>query len=362
MTRSYRRVEVSDSGDVRLREREVPPLTAGSARLRVRFCSINRGDIERIAGSYGGVDGATIPFWATSGGYFVPGYEPSGTIVEVAEDVDRALVGRRAVLHSHESCGSCRYCVAGADNLCGKMRVFGVGTIGLGGWSEEVVVPAAQLLPLRDGVDLAGACTYEVTYGTALHSLRRGLALATLPGPVAVRGAPGALALATAQLCVAMELACAVVVRDPRGDRVRQLRELLPTVSVVGEGSGVSGVRAALGAPPAVVIDPLGGRYLAEDVELVARGGAVGVLGSHVGSSADIRADLLFLKGVSLYGTPRAPLKEMEELAALVASGFVTPVIDRVFDLVDVTAALDYCNRPTGIGRVLLTMGEQSNG
>jgi NADPH:quinone reductase-like Zn-dependent oxidoreductase len=105
-----------------------------------------------------------------------------------------------------------------------------------------------------------------------------------------------------------------------------------------------------------VVIDPLGGDYIGEDLELVARGGAVGVLGSHVGAVSRVRADLLFLKGVALYGTPRAPLTEMEELAALVADGFVTPVIDRVFGLADAAAALDYCERPTGIGRVLLSM------
>ena len=335
----YRRIEVTDAGEICIREREPAPVTAGSARLSISYCSINRGDIERIRGSYGGVDSGSIPFWQTEDGFFVPGYEPAGTIVEVGPDGDPSLVGRRAVLHSHESCGTCLYCAAGADNLCGKMRVFGVGTLGLGGWSEEVVVPARQLLTLRDNVDLAAACTYEVTYGTVLHNLRRGLDLTVLPGPVAIRGAPGALALAAAQFCVAMELPCALIVRAREGNRVGQLRRLLPEAAVVSERDGQPGIRRALGAPPAVIIEPLGGRYIAEDIELVARGGAIGVLGSHVAATSDIRADLLFLKGVSLYGTPRAPLSEMEEVAALVARKFVTPQIDRTFDLTDVVAA-----------------------
>lgn len=171
----YRRIEVSRADGVALVEREPTPLRPGAVRLAVSFCSVNRGDVERIRGSYGGVEAAEIGFWQTENGVFVPGYEPVGTVVEVAADVDRAMLGRRAVLHSHESCGACRYCVSGADNLCGKMTVFGVGTRELGGWSEEVVVPAGQVLPLRDGVDLRGACTYEVTYGTARHNLRRGL-------------------------------------------------------------------------------------------------------------------------------------------------------------------------------------------
>jgi NADPH2:quinone reductase len=103
-----------------------------------------------------------------------------------------------------------------------------------------------------------------------------------------------------------------------------------------------------------VVIEPLGGAYLDQDVDLIARGGAIGVLGAHVGATSTFRSDLLFLKGVALYGTPRAPLTEMAELAGMVADGLITPVVDRVFDLTDVKAALGYCERPTGIGRVLL--------
>ena len=274
----------------------------------------------------------------------------------MAPGVDTSLVGRRVVLHSHESCGNCRYCKAGADNLCGKMCVFGVGTQDLGGWSEEIVVPASQVLPLRDNVDLRGSCTYEVTYGTALHSLRRGLALAALPGPVAIRGAPGAVAIAAAQFCVAMDLPCVAIVRDPEGDRAQQLRNLIPQIAVVGQDSGNQGVVRALGSPPAVVIEPLGGEYIASDLDLVARGGAIGVLGAHVGAASTVRADTLFLKGVSLYGTPRAPLETMVEVAEMVADGFVTPVIDRVFAMADVRAALDYCKNPIGIGRVLLSM------
>ena len=113
----------------------------------------------------------------------------------------------------------------------------------------------------------------------------------------------------------------------------------------------------AAGAPPAVVIEPLGGEHVGADVELVARGGAVGVLGTHVGAVSSMRTDLLFLKGVTLYGTPRALIAEMVEVADMVADGVVSPVVDRVFAMTDVESALRYCEAPEGIGRVLLSMG-----
>jgi D-arabinose 1-dehydrogenase-like Zn-dependent alcohol dehydrogenase len=353
----YRRIECDGLGSISLRECAESELGPGTVRLSVSYCSVNRGDLERIIGSYGGIDVSGMSLYRSNDGRFVPGYEPSGKVVEIAADVDRSLLGRSVVLHSHQSCGKCRYCVAGADNLCGKVQVFGVATPDLGGWSEEIVVPAVQLLPLRDGVDLTGACTYEVTYGTALHSLRTGLASAELQGPVAVRGVPGALAVAACQFSVSMGLPCVAIVRDPTSDRVRHFRELLPDVAVVSEGQGRPGVLEMLGAPPAVVFEPLGGRYLNLDVDLVARGGVVGVVGAHLGVLSTVRADQLFFKGVSIHGTPRAPLPVMIEVAEMVAAGVVVPVIDRVFPMEDAQSALEYCANPTGIGRVLLAMG-----
>ncbi|HXN62910.1 MAG TPA: alcohol dehydrogenase catalytic domain-containing protein, partial [Acidimicrobiales bacterium] len=294
-------------------------------------------------------------------GRFVPGYEPAGVVVEAASDVDQGLIGRKVVLHSHESCGNCRYCNAGADNLCGKMRVFGVGTPGAGGWSEEVVVSASRVLPLLDNVDVRGACTYEVTYGTALHSLRRGISLVELPGPVAVRGMPGGVALAAAQFCVAMDVPCVAIVRNPEGQRAHQLRELLPQIAVVGEADGNSAVFEAFHAPAALVIEPLGGKYLAADVDIVARGGAIGVVGTHIGVTSTLRADALFMKGVTVYGTPRAPIETMNEVARMVAESYVTPVIDRVYPMSDAALALEYCENPTGIGRVLLSMNSAAD-
>src|SRR5690606_11991674 len=90
----YRRVEVDSTFRPMVRERKRVPLPPGTVRLAVEFCSVNRGDLERIRGSYGGVSSKEIGFWRTESGSFVPGYEPAGVVVEVAGDVDRSLLGR----------------------------------------------------------------------------------------------------------------------------------------------------------------------------------------------------------------------------------------------------------------------------
>lgn len=353
---SYRRVEVQGPGQVLLVERDEPEMRPACARVQVAYCSVNRADVERVKGAYGGVDIAGAAF-ASVAGTTVPGYEPVGTVIELAEDADPSLLGATVMLHSHTSCGKCDYCTNGLDNLCAGMRVFGSATPGMGGWSEQIVVPVSQLLVLPQGVDPRFACTYEVTYGTALWNLRRGLELAARPGPIVVRGVPGGVALAALQLCQVLGLPAGGVMRDPGGPRAEAVRAELPGVVLFGEADLAKAVERDLGSAPSVVVEPLGGDYVASDLDLVAHGGAVGVVGGHIGAIASVRLDVLFHKGVSVFGTPRGPIGTMLEVAELVASGRLTPLIDRVFDLASVSEALRYCDQQTGIGRVLLSMG-----
>lgn len=351
-----RRIEIVGPGCIELREYARPVMRPGCVRFEIAYCSVNRADIERVRGSYGGVSIADAAFSKSGDGASIPGYEPAGWITEAASDVAGDVVGRAGVLHSHTACGRCVYCREGMDNLCTQMRVFGAATPGIGGWSEEVVVPVEQVMPLPDSADLPSACTYEVTYGTALHSLRRGWEIAKRGGPVGIRGIPGGVALAAAQLCILLDTPCFGIVRHLDGHRTRQVRELLPELVLVGEQFSTEEIVTSIGDVPMVVIEPLGGSYVSKDVALVGHGGAVGVLGGHLGVESSLRWDEIFHKGVAIYGTPRAPMQTMLEVADLVGTGSVRPVVDRIFPMAEAKNALEYCDKPTGVGRVLLSM------
>lgn len=356
MTTTYRRVELRPDGSPEVVERTETRLGPGTVRVAVQWCSVNRADVERIRGSYGGIPVAQAAFASRETGAAVPGLEPVGTVVEVAEAAHDLLLGTRVLVHSHVSCGTCSACRNGRDNLCPTMRVLGARTPGLGGWSEQLVVPATQVMLLSDDVDPRGACTYEATYATVLHHLRHGLSISLASGPVLVRGVPGVLAVAALQTCATLGIPAAGVVRDESSPRLDLVRNRVPAIILLG-GEDLEAKLADLWEdPPALVIEPLGGAFVGQDMAVVARGGCVGVLGGHLGAEAALRFDQLFHKGVAIFGTPRAPLHTMSEVAALVEGGLLDPLVDREFSLDQVADAVMYCDAQTGVGRVLLAM------
>ncbi|MDQ3510014.1 MAG: alcohol dehydrogenase catalytic domain-containing protein [Actinomycetota bacterium] len=50
------------------------------------------------------------------------GHEFAGTVVEAGEGVDESWVGKKATVNPLLSCGECRMCRGGMDNLCARRR------------------------------------------------------------------------------------------------------------------------------------------------------------------------------------------------------------------------------------------------
>lgn len=124
---------VGSIDDLVIHEVDPPPLRAGSVRVKVRAAGLNFVDALFVTGEY--QIKPTPPF--------IPGSEIAGVICEVGEGVvDRAL-GQRVMV----SCG-------------------------LGGFAEEVVVPASGATVIPDTLSLEAAATLTQSYCTALFSLR----------------------------------------------------------------------------------------------------------------------------------------------------------------------------------------------
>ena len=67
------------------------------------------------------------------------------------------------------SCGGCARCLAGEDNYCPRYDVLGYQSDG--GYAELVAVPAANLIPLPDHIDVVNAAAFPLAFLTAWHML-----------------------------------------------------------------------------------------------------------------------------------------------------------------------------------------------
>jgi propanol-preferring alcohol dehydrogenase len=123
-------------GDFRLVQIPVPRPAPGEALIRVRACGVCRTDLHVVDGDL------------TDGRYpVVPGHQIVGVVEEVS-GCDLAVGARVGIPWLGYTCGSCRFCAAGQENLCDAAEFTGYQR--QGGYAEYVVADARFCFPLPD--------------------------------------------------------------------------------------------------------------------------------------------------------------------------------------------------------------------
>jgi len=118
-----------ETSPLRADERPVPAPGAGEVRLRVRCCAICRTDLHVIEGD---LPRHTLPI--------VPGHQVVGVVDALGPGCARWRVGQRiGVAWLRGTCGCCRFCRAGRENLCQQSAFTGYHADG--GYAEYAVVP-----------------------------------------------------------------------------------------------------------------------------------------------------------------------------------------------------------------------------
>jgi propanol-preferring alcohol dehydrogenase len=121
-----------------LRELEFPVPKPGPEQvvLQVRACGVCRTDLHVVDGE---LTEPKLPL--------VPGHEIVGTILEKGERVERFAVGQRVgVPWLGWTCGECRYCKSGHENLCDRARFTGYQIDG--GYAQLTVADQRFVFPL----------------------------------------------------------------------------------------------------------------------------------------------------------------------------------------------------------------------
>lgn len=185
------------SGPLTLRDVPVPSPEPDELLVRVRACGVCRTDLHVAEGD--------LPVHRPG---VVPGHEVVGVVERaVGEFAAGDLVGIAWLRHT---CGTCRFCVRGRENLCPSSRYTGWDADG--GYAEYAVVPAAYALPLPGGYSDSELAPLLCAGIIGYHALSR----AALPvgGRLGVYGFGGSAHLA-AQVALAQGATVHVVTRNP---------------------------------------------------------------------------------------------------------------------------------------------------
>ena len=144
-----------------LRELPVPTPKPGQVLVRVGACAVCRTDLHVVDGE---LPQPKLPL--------IPGHEIVGRIAAIGEAVEHLSVGDRVgIPWLGWTCGECRYCRLGQENLCDLARFTGY-TID-GGYAEFTVADARFCFPLPEAFDDVAAAPLLCAGLIGYRSLRK---------------------------------------------------------------------------------------------------------------------------------------------------------------------------------------------
>lgn len=310
-----------------VREADTPEPGPREVLIDVTAAGLNRADVQQRKGLYPPPDGISE----------VPGLEVSGRVAALGPDVEGELSVGDAV----------------------------VALLAGGGYAEQVAVPAGQVLPVPEGMDLTTAAALPEVAATVFSNLF--MAAGVRAGDtVLIHGGAGGIGTMAVQLVKAFDARAAVTAGS---------REKLEVAAILGaevlinyrEQDFVEEIKNATdGRGADVILDVVGAKYLEQNVEALAVSGRLVVIGLQGGAKAELNLGMLMRKRAAVLGTTlRArPIAEKttimravgEHVWPLVRSGKVRPQVDRTFPLADAAAAHEYFDSGSHTGKVLLTV------
>lgn len=324
-----RAVEISAPGGpevLRLVKRPVPQPGVGEILIRVHAAGVNRPDALQRAGAYAPPPGASD----------LPGLEAAGEVAAVGPGAARWRVG---------------------DAVCALLPG--------GGYADYAVTPEAHSLPVPAGLAMTQAAALCETMFTVWHNVfERGRLVAgetflvhggssgigtTAIQLAAVRGARVFATAGSAEKCAACEALGAERAIDYRAEDF---------VEIAAAATGGRGLD--------LILDMVGGSYLARDVRALAADGRLVMIAFLGGPKAELNFAQVMTKRLTITGSTLRPqsVEAKARIAAaleaevwpLLAAGRVAPVMDRVFPLAEAAAAHARLESSAHIGKIVLAV------
>jgi NADPH2:quinone reductase len=240
-----------------------------------------------------------------------------------------------------------------------------VAFLSLGAYADHVVAAPQMTFPLPDELDYHEGAALIINYHTVLFALRDRGQLKS-GETVLVQGAAGGVGTAAIQVAKAIGArVISVVSSDEKAEIALEAGtdevvfagdEWVKRVKELTEGRGVD-----------VVLDPVGGDRFIDSLRSLAEGGRLLVVGFAEGSIPEVKVNRLLLRNTSVVGVawgafvgtrPELGCEIGETVNAMATRGEIKPLIGKVFNLEDTSAALQLLNDRKATGKVVVQISE----
>ncbi|MBV8838736.1 MAG: zinc-binding dehydrogenase [Alphaproteobacteria bacterium] len=319
-----------------------PPPAAGEVQLRIKAVGLNHLDV-----------------WGWRGMAFakrklplVVGVEAAGEVAAVGNGVTNVKVGDRVAGYGGLTCGVCKACREGRDNLC--ENVAGVMGFHIDGFARDLLnMPARLVVAVPDGVPFRDAACAPIAFGTVQHMLFDN---AKLEAGETILVQAGGSGIGTSAIKMAKQIGATVITTVGDDEKAAKAKALGADhvinyrkdrfETIVRKLTGKKGVDVAF---EHVGPDTFNGSLLC-----LKRGGRLVTCGSTSGQSTQINLFQLYLQQYRIIGSFACSMRNVRESLAKMA-GRLTPVIDTEVPLESFESALARLEGRQVFGKIIVT-------
>ncbi|WP_246526953.1 zinc-binding dehydrogenase [Plastoroseomonas hellenica] len=330
--------------DLRLDTVEPPPPPGpGQVQVRMKAMALNHIDV-----------------WGWRGMAFAKrnlplavGAEAVGEVAAIGPGVTRWKIGDRVAPYGAQTCGVCKACRQGRDNLCEDVR--GVMGFHIDGFARDLAnLDERLMVAVPDGISWEDAACGPITFSTVEHMLFDNAKLEA--GETILVHAAGS-GIGTVAVRIAKDLGCTVIATAGDDEKCAKATALgadhvvnystqnFPTVA-----RRVTGKRGV-----DVVFEHVGASTWSGSLLSLRMGGRLVTCGSTSGVSAETNLMMLFQRQLHLFGSFGAAMRNIADGYAKMARG-ILPVIDTVVPLERFTEGLERLESRRVFGKIVVTL------
>ncbi len=323
-------------------EMDEPKVGPGEVKIDVEAVALNHLDIW-VREGWPGLD-LELPH--------AMGTDCAGTVAEIGDGVQGISEGDEVVINPALWCGVCHYCERGEQSMCMDFAIMGEHVQGV--LSDQIVVPAGNVLVRPGRFSKADAAAAPLTFQTAWRMARRGRIQPR--DVVLVPGAGGGVA--TAAIQVAKYLGARVIATTSTKEKAENALEIGADDVVFYTdddwGKNVYELTDKQGVD--VVLDSVGGPVWPQAQRFMANGGRLVNVGATGGFEAKLDPRYVFSKQLEFIGSTMASASEFEEVMYLVFNGYLEPIVDRTFSFDEAADAVTYLEKGEQFGKVVVEL------
>ena len=335
-------VRIHDHGDEKVliyEEVPLPDINDNQVLVEIKAAAINHLDIWVRKG----IPGISLPM--------IIGSDGAGIVVKVGKNVNKFSIGDEVIINPLLFCGNCPSCLNNQENQCSSIGILGETTNGTN--CEFIALNQRNLINKPKKMSFECAASFPLAGQTAYQMLIN-RAMLKESDIVFIWGASSGVG--SFGLQIAKSFGCKVIATGGSKKKCEYANKIGADlslnhykddiVSLVKDYTNGKGVN--------IIFEHSGLETWSTSMKILSKFGRLVTCGSTTGPKVSIDLRYIFFKQQSILGSTMGTLSALNEVMNLVVDGSVTPVIDKVFSLDNISDAHKYIEDSNQFGKVIL--------